>query len=185
MTPKSFFNIVLKIFGLFFLHEIIKLITQLAFTITAFKKHSYIGSQVDSAVYTIIYITAFVILFYSFISFILIFKTNYIVDKLRLDSGFEQNEFLFNFSSSQVLTVSLIVIGGIILTEAIPAFCKNIFLFFQEKNLSHETMKPDYTYIIIDAVKIITGLLLLGERKRIVAFVQNKHSGNHEDAHLD
>lgn len=71
--------------------------------------------------------------------------------------------------------------GGVILTNEIPSFCKNIFSYFQEKKLSHGIIKPNFSYIIISAVKIIIGLLLLGERNRIVEFVERRQSKKQAD----
>jgi len=34
--------------------------------------------------------------------------------------------------------------------------------------------KPNFSYIIISGVKIIIGLLIIGERKRIVDFVEKR-----------
>lgn len=40
--------------------------------------------------------------------------------------------------------------------------------------------KPNLSYIITSGVKIIPGLLILGERKRIVEFVVKRQDGEEE-----
>ena len=185
MTPRNLFIIILKIFGLFFLREIIYIIPELISSIPFLVTSDEFGEIINTkeGFWTFI-LPVFIIAFYSFIIYLLLFKTNIIVARLKLDKGFNQDEFSFNISTSTVLTISLIVIGGIILTNEIPNFCKNVFSYFQEKRLTHGMSKPNYSYIIISAVKIILGFLLIGERKRIVELVQKRQFRKHEDSAL-
>lgn len=175
MTPKNLFNIILKIFGLFFLREIINMIPQLISVIPSFTKaDDFGGEQFRRGEILPLIVTLIAIAFYVFLIYHLLFKTNKIIDKLKLDQGFNQQEFSFNISTSLILTISLIVIGGIILIDEIPNLCRNIFSYFQEKNFMHGMTKPNYSYIVVSGVKIIIGLLIIGERKRIVEFVERR-----------
>jgi hypothetical protein len=175
MTPKNLFNVILKIFGLFFLREIIYIIPQLISSIPSFTKaDDFGGEQFGSADILPFIVTLIAFAFYVLIIYQLLFNTNKIIDKLKLDQGFNQQEFSFNISTSLILTISLIVIGGVILTNEIPDFCSNIFSYFQQKKLMPDIAKPNFSYIIISGVKIIIGLLIIGERKRIVDFVEKR-----------
>ena len=186
MTPKSLFNIILKIFGLFFLREIIYIIPQLISSIPYFTKPDSFGEQQFSSGDIIPFVLTLVALaFYVFIIYQLLFNTNKIIDKLKLDKGFNQQEFSFNISTSLILTISLIVIGGIILTNEIPDFCRYVFSYFQEKNIMRGNPKPNYSYIVISGVKIILGLLIIGERKRIVEFIVKRQAGKEEEDEVE
>jgi len=186
MTPKNLFNIILKIFGLFFLRKIIYIIPQLISAIPSFEKaDDFGGGQPGSMEILPLMVTLIAIAFYIFIIYQLLFKTNKIIDKLKLDQGFNQQEFSFNISTSLILTISLIVIGGVILTNEIPDFCRNIFLYFQEKNFTHGMTKPNYSYIVVSGVKIIIGLLIIGERKRIVEFVERRQDKKVEEIEIE
>ena len=70
---------------------------------------------------------------------------------------------------------------GIILTNEIPNLCKHLFSYFQIKRLTHGMTKPDFSYTIIATVKIITGLLLIGERKRILEFIEQRQAKKEHD----
>lgn len=175
MTPKSLFNIILKIFGLLFLREIIYTALPLINLLPFFARENSFGIIQNNYEPLAIVSTLAVIAIYSFITYLLIIKTNNIINTLRLDKGFNQETFSFNISSSLVLTIALIVTGGIILVNEIPNFCKNVFAYFQERSLTHGMIKPNFSYIIISAVKIIIALLLIGERQRIIGFVQKRH----------
>ena len=173
MTPRNLFNIILKVFGLFFLREIIYIIPQLVSTIPFLAKLDNFGEVTNSNDSILSFLlTLLIIAFYIFIIYQLLFKTNNLVHKLKLDKGFNQEVFSFDISSSVVLTIALIVIGGIVLTNEIPNLCRNIFSYFQEKSLTHGIGKLNYSYIILSVVKIILGLLIIGERKRIVEFIE-------------
>ena len=176
MTPRSLFNIIIKVFGLFFLREIINTIPQLISSVIYFTK----ADTIQERLWTFIF-TAVILLFYTFLVFKLLFNTNYFLDKLKLDQGFNQEDFSFNISTSKVLTIALLVTAGVILTNEIPNLCRHIFSYFQEKRLTHGMTKPDFSYLIISAVKIIIGLLFIGERKRISEFVEKRQSEKQTD----
>jgi hypothetical protein len=109
------------------------------------------------------------------VTYELFFKTNVILDKLKLDKGFTQDQFSFELPKSSTLTVALIIIGGIILTNEIPNLCKALYQYIQQKTILRYTEKqPDLSYAVMTGAKIILGLLILGERKRIVEFIESK-----------
>lgn len=177
MTPKTLFNIVLKIFGLFFLREIIYTIPQLISSVSyLIQNDSFDGNGTKNYEIAGFALPVLILAFYIFISYVLIFKTNNINSLLKLEKGFNQKEFSFNYSRPAILTIALIVIGGIVLINEIPNFCNGVFLYFEEKSLARGMTGPNYGYIINPAVKIVLALLIIGERKRIVSFIENKQA---------
>ncbi len=181
MTPRSLFNVVLKIFGLFFLREIINAIPQVFST-----SFLYFGSSDMGATTIMIIISLLILALYSFLVIQLLFKTNKIIDLLQLDKGFEEKELSFDtkeefsigLSSTLVLTIALIVLGGVILVEEIPVLCRQLYFYFDQKNKGYNVMDTDFSYMVLSVAKILIGLLLLGERKRIVAFIESKKNAN-------
>ncbi|MEO7210697.1 MAG: hypothetical protein ABIY35_07120 [Chitinophagaceae bacterium] len=165
MTPKNLFNIVLKIFGLFFLRDLIQIIVQFA---SAFIFISQSGNT-DGNILEFSVLLAQIIL-YVFLVFIFLFKTNYLIKKLKLTKGFDQEIFSFHISASWILEISFIVIAGVILIEEIPNAVRLLY-FFVSQNVHAQDF---YSGIIVSAVKIIIALLLIGERKRIVGFMEKK-----------
>lgn len=175
MTPKSLFNIILKIFGLLFLWQIINGVVQLisAFMLF-FQTGGYGDNGFNSDGFVAILIACIVLAFYCFIIYLLIFRANYIIDKLHLDKGFKEESFSMNLSTPDILSIALIVIGGVVLFSEVPNFCSKVFSFFQERSVRLGMTKPNYSYMILPAVKIILALLLIGERKRIVSFAERR-----------
>lgn len=174
MSPKSLFNIVLKIFGLFLLGDFLNVISQFISTIPFFSMND---AEIGSSGFLASLVGLSLIAIYIIIAYLLLFKTNYLVEKLKLDKGFSQQQFSFDLSREQILLIALIVLGGIILVNEIPGVCRTIFNYFEEKRTFH-VVKPVSSYLIIPVIKILFALLLIGERKRIVGFIERKSTND-------
>jgi cytochrome b subunit of formate dehydrogenase len=179
MTPRSLFKIILKIFGLFFLREIIKTVPQFVVSIVESINNGSITEGVFSFAINVI-----VILFYGFIVAQLLFNTTNILDKFKLDQGFDEEEFSFEqeskkgqfaigITANMILMIALSVLAGIILVNEIPNLCKEIYLYITNPVAFGVNNK---SYIVFAVVKILIALLFIGERKRIIEFVGGKQT---------
>ncbi|MEO8117022.1 MAG: hypothetical protein ABI653_05180 [Bacteroidota bacterium] len=92
------------------------------------------------------------------------------IKTFKLTQEFDEEMFSFQISTTSIIQISLIVIGGVILIEEIPNVCRLLYFLVSEKDIAHQF----YAGIIVSAVKIIIALLLIGERKRIVGFMEKK-----------
>ena len=170
MTPRSFFNIVVKILGLYFFLNIVETIPQFISAATVLS-----GSDNPADASYIFLGTSIILAFYILVSFILLTRTNKVVHLLKLDQGFDQEYFSFEISNSSILTTALIIIGGLMLADGIPSLCRALYIYSIERNLSKfDNRRPDLSYSVLLTTKIIIGLLLLGERKRIASFILSK-----------
>ena len=159
--------------------EIVNTIPQLMYSLFYFTQ----ANSINEGFLTFIF-TAATLVFYTFLVFKLLFNTNYFVDKLKLDQGFKEEKFSLNISTSKVLTIALLVIAGVILINEIPNLCRQLFSYFQEMRFTQGMTKPDFSSSIIAAVKIIIAVLLIGERNRIIDFIEKwelkKHTNENE-----
>ena len=169
MTPRSLFNIILKILGLFFIKNILAIIPQLI-SITLFMKSSDKGAEGIG----ILISNLFVLLIYGLIAYFLVFKTDLIINKLKLDKGFDQELIPINMHHSTILSISIIVIGGLILADEIPNLSRQLFAYFQEKRLTYGLTSPNISYIILAAAKIVIGFLLISNQRQIVNYIEYK-----------
>jgi hypothetical protein len=179
MNPRSLFIIILKIFGLYFVKEIIVTLPQTASLFLLFSR----GDTISEG-FLMIFISGLVLLFFGMVAYQLMAKTTKWVDKFELDKGFDQTDFSLNFSTSSILTITLFVVSGIILIDQIPQLCKLLYELFQKKEAGYFQSgysQPDYWPIFYSIIKIIIALLLIGERKRIVAFIESKQKPKAED----
>jgi len=167
MTPKSLFNIILKTLGIFFIKDILEAVPTLVSSIFAFT-----NADAETGLYTLFF-TLLMVGVYMLVSFYLIFRTNQLIEFFKLDSGFNEDSLSFTVSSNVILRVAIIVTAAFILTNEIPELCRALYFYLLEKRLTYGQTTPDISYAILSTVKIIIALLLIGERTRIVSFIEN------------
>ena len=179
LTPRSFFNIVLKIFGLFFLREIIN---EIPATISIFVRY-YSTTEAEGSL-SLLIISLLILCFYTFLTLQLLFRTNKIIEYLKLDKGFFEHEFTFEqntqtkiaLTPSEVLLIALTIIGGYILVDEIPDFCKHAYMFLDQRKSFYLGTAPSIANLLSSGSKILLALLILGERNKISGFILNKKS---------
>lgn len=162
MNSKTFFNILLKVVGIFLLKDaifgVITTMTAFATSIDLFDADFFIVLLISLA--------------YVVFPFLFIFKTEEISKLLRLTNNIEQ-EIPLNVHRSTVLTIAVIVFGGVLLVDAIPAFIGQVWEYYKMKRQEELFQyRPDMKYIIMHGVKIIIGLLLLGNARPIVNYIE-------------
>jgi hypothetical protein len=175
MSPRSLFLVVIKIIGLVFLRDALFTIPQLlSFIATIPYVTPTVSGSTTHIDFSAMALPLLLILFYVTMVFLLLFKTNLVINWLRLDRGFDQPEFSFNMRMDTILTIAVIAISGFILIDEIPMLCKRILSYFQEKKLTLGRSDSTSPLIVVSVVKIVIALLLIGERKRIVAFIHRE-----------
>lgn len=93
---------------------------------------------------------------------------------MRLDKGFDQDEIWINISSAKLLMISLIVIAGIILIQEIPDLFNQVFVLMREIKEANGGSASTYSFLISSSVKVLVALLMIGERKRIISFIEER-----------
>jgi hypothetical protein len=117
MTPKSFFLILIKIMGVYFLYRTYVSCNDALYIYS----HSYYCTIEFTFVERLAVILPYIILFSVVILFFII-KPNSIIKLLRLDRDFEEEKFEFNIEKTSILKISIIVIGGIMFIENLSFF---------------------------------------------------------------
>ena len=172
MTIRTLFNIILKILGIFFIKDILATIPQLLSIFLYVTKSNTIGEAIWTLITTILILFVYII-----VSYYLIFKSNLIIDKLKLDQGFDQETIQLNIHRSTILSISIIVIGGLIIADEIPNLCRQLFAYFQEKRMTFGATNPSISYSVLAASKILVGFLLIGNQRQIVNFIEKRRKG--------
>lgn len=169
MTVRMLFSIILKVLGVFFIKHIIDLIPQFI-SITSLYTDRELG---DTRLF--LYVSLFLILAaYVLAVYMLIFQTNGIIDRLKLDKGFDSETIQLNAHRSTILRIAVIVIGGLVLVDEIPNFCSNIYYYFEQRKLTHGQARISLVGILVPGLKILIGFLLIGESRRIVNLIEYK-----------
>jgi hypothetical protein len=108
----------------------------------------------------------------TFICYYLIFKTDALIDKLKLNESFNQESIPLNIHRSTVLSISIIILGGWILIQQVPNFIRLIFVYFEERRLLRGEINPATGQLIVSGAQIVIGLILVGNQKMIVDFIE-------------
>lgn len=117
-------------------------------------------------------------LFYVILKYCL-FKTDWIIDKLKLDNHFTEDKIDINIHRSTILSISVIVIGGLLLIESIPSLCQQVYSYVGEKQTYVRFGEnPTTGWIIFYAVKALIGYLLITNSRLIVNLIERQRKRN-------
>jgi hypothetical protein len=167
MTIRTFWTLLLKILGIWLILSSLTVIPQFLTVFSIFTNNDNIISALS-----IIALMLFTLGLYFVVLKIFVFNSNWIIDKLKLDKGFPEETIDLNISLQTVLTISTIVIGGLIFVEALPMLFKQFFTFIQQKTVFRED--PEFSWIIFYSVKTLIGYLLMTNSKFVIEYIHRK-----------
>jgi len=111
------------------------------------------------------------------IVYLLIFKTAWIISKLRLTSNLSEEPMVMNLHRSSIYTIAIIVTGLVVLVFAIPQFVRHFYDWFEYMDSRKHTFGSnnyDYGPILIALSEVIVGLLFLGNQRTLVNFLESR-----------
>lgn len=124
--------------------------------------------------------TVLTVVVYFFILWLFVFKTSWLIDKLHLEKGFEDEKIELNIQLATILPIAIIVTGGLLIINSLPNLCKEIFTFFQIKSLSWQESSQT-GWIILYLVEVILGYLLMTNSRQISEFINKRADSEKED----
>ncbi len=170
MTPRSFFTIVLKLAGLWLLIMGIQVVMQFISTMASML---FPDSFDEGSLGFFSFVLLLLAGLYGFIVYCCIFRTDRIIDLLKLDKGFDEERFDFRIHRSDVLKIAVIVIGGLLLVDAIPHLCERVYGLLQERRIMQAT--PDAQRIgfaIFYVAQMLAGYFLMTGSRSVVNFIE-------------
>ncbi|TPD66079.1 hypothetical protein [Flavobacterium microcysteis] len=171
MLIDTFWKLLLKIIGLWLLFGFFSVIPQF------FSMISFVDGGIDfqSLLLLSVGLCATIIILVIIIRLFL-FKTSWIIEKLKLKDNFKEERIDLTIKSTTVLTIAIIVIGALILIESLPSFCSDLISFLQQKELLKDY--PQTGWLIYHFIKIIFGYLLLTNAKNFTKFIEKESHEN-------
>lgn len=173
MTFKSLWIILIRILGIYLAFQLFILIEQI-FTQLVFLSHIPTGSNQPGMLTELgMLITIIVILL--LVIRLCFYNPILIINMLHLDRGFEEEQITINGDRLKVLNTAVIVIGGVILADALPLLLKTTFIYFQHIN-TYRLFKdfPDSAWIVFYAVKCTIGYLMMSFSRSISLFIDHR-----------
>ena len=158
MSARNFWTIFLKILGIWLVINGITTLTQFISAV------SYLSFNEKENFLAFLYIAVLFILiigvYYSIFRFF-VFKTSWIIDKLKLENGFAEGNIGLTMNGSSVIFIN-----------SFPLFCKEIFNYFQQKRMFNENYSSGW--IVLHFVKSVLGYLLMTNSTFVVRFIEKQ-----------
>jgi hypothetical protein len=106
-------------------------------------------------------------------------KPEIIINKLKLDEGFEEEKFEINLHRSTVLSIAIIIIGGLMLADGLPELMRQIYVYFQMQNAyDYPADKSPSGYIIFYFIKVFIGYYMVAYHRLVVNFIEGMSRKN-------
>jgi hypothetical protein len=170
MTPRSFWTILIKILGIWFLLDSLQIIYSYLTYIPLLSDASAL-----SAIITALGMTTLIIVIYLLVLYLCLFRTEWIIDKLKLDKGFIEEKFELNIHRSSIYSISIIVIGGFVLIRSFPQLIRQLLIYFQQGSLPRDySSNPTWSFILLNFIETIIGIYFVTSSGSIASFIE-KH----------
>ncbi len=173
MTPRSFFIILIKLMGVYVVISSLSIIPQLFSTILLLRPTD--GSALDIGSFFAIMIV--LILIYSMYHLTIkycIFKTDWLVEKLALDQHFTEEKFELNIHRSTVLSIAVIVFGGIMFAESLPLFFIQVCVFIKQTQLPFGTENYTGYWAMFYFAKTALSYVFITNSQQVVNFIERQ-----------
>jgi hypothetical protein len=169
MSLRSLFTIILKVIGIFFIKDLLATL-QFSVTIILYITNKEFGIE---DLWTLIS-TIVTLIFYCFLSWLFIFKSEFLVEKLKLAKGFDQDTVPLNVNQSTILSISIFVTGGLMLVNEIPNLFSLLIDYFLENSRKPHSNDTTLSYSALSGIKILVGVLLIIKQRHIVNYIEYK-----------
>lgn len=180
MSIRTFWHLIIKTLGIWIVLHGIMSIPQLVMNFFVVYGSPYGSNPVSMGIEALLIIIP--ILFYLLILRVLVLKTQWIIDTLKLEKGLTETRIDLSIPFEKLLRIIVILIGGIMFVLAAPILLKLLYLFITE-NLSFRD-SPQSLEIITNALQTIIGFLIMNNSDIVLRYIHKK-SGESETKQLD
>ncbi|MDP9078013.1 MAG: hypothetical protein M3O71_11350 [Bacteroidota bacterium] len=170
MTPKTFWTIFLKIFGLYLLWQTLVALPSFFSSLLFFST-----GEDKLAIVKIVIAIAFIATFFIVILRYCLFKTDWIIEKLKLERGFNEEKLEVDIHRSSLLTIAVIVLGGLMLVDSLPSLIFNGFEYIQN-DTTYSKMRDNRAtpYLVSNFLKVVVGYFMVADSRLVVNFIERK-----------
>ena len=169
MKATDLFIVILKVFGIYLIKDIFLTIPPLLYETGKLWQLSETYSILSFMLYLLLLAVRVLIVY------LLLFKTEYLVAKLQLTRGLSEEPIRTNMHRSSLYTIAIICTGVIVLVFAIPDLIYELYQWYEYLD-SRKRYITDYSFdfggLLTSIARVIVGLLLLGNQKQLVNFIE-------------
>jgi len=168
MTKRDFFSMLVRLFGLYLLFmTFLQLPPQFIYLY-----NTNIGEKAPIWIMMGEILIAIIMLAY------LIGKSDFVVNLIKLDKGFDDPVIqLGALDTSKLINLGVIIVAGSTILSNVSGVLVDGYLLIKAKN-NHDPLGIDYqSSWFIQVINVILGWLLLTSRNRVVSWLANKTNG--------
>ncbi len=178
MSIKAFWLIFFKILGIWLIIGSINVLHQSISAIAMiFPTNDADSFSFEIVLFLILFIVTLGIYFLVLYGFV--FKTNWIVKKLKLVEEFKEDKLEINISTTSILTIASIVFGGLVFIDAFPQFFMQLYNFFIQKNTIIESPSTEWVFFYL--VQSLIGYYFVFNNRIIVNFFESQITKNNKE----
>lgn len=166
MTKKDLFTIVFKLFGLYLFIQILIFIFSL---IVMWREPNFIDV-----------LSIFLNVVYLFLTYLLLYKSNLIIDLFKLTEGFDNDKISLNINEKGIVSVGLIFISIYLIVMYLGDFITQTIMFFND-HIARDTQDPqinlfgysstNYERLFNALLCLMIGFLILSNHKRLTNWI--------------
>lgn len=163
MTKRDFFRLLIKVFTLY---------SVVISIFTLFPQLILLNQMLNNAEIVLVYIACLLIVV--LISYILVKYTDKIIDFLRLDKEFDNDQIIIgNLDTLSIFKFTIILIGGFMIVENFPKLLMDILNEFKFRITSNpfQTHEIDYFWLGVRFLNLLFGYLLITNCKTVAKFL--------------
>ena len=164
MTKRDFFRLIIKIFGLYSL-----VLSLFSFIPQNFSNFYFMK---DDFWYFFIIISSILLLIALFV--FLLYKTDFIIDKLKLTKSFDDDRIIIgNLNIDSLYKFSIILIGGFMIISSFPNLLMDLINEFKLRisNSPFSNYESNYFWTGIKFLNLLVGYVLITNCKSIAKFL--------------
>ncbi len=178
MKTTTFWILFIKIIGVFILVSGLNLMPSVITTIAFLSTSNQDSLQ---GIFLGVGLVLAMVGFYLFIIYSFIFRSEGVINKLKLNKGIDEDLIHLTISETSVLKIALLVIGGWVIIETLPELITQIFAYFKQRQFmgSYEQDIPFMKWFLIYVLKLILGYFFIVHNRSIVdAVVKYMHKSD-------
>lgn len=171
MTAKEFFTVILKVMGIYMIKDVLIAIPAVIQAVLQF--FSY---DAEGLLFTFL-IAILVFGINGLIVYVLLFKTEFMIEKLKLISGFSEKPLTTGLHRSTVYTIAILISGILILVFSVPNMLRQVYYwldYIRQSNEFYLGQPFDYANLIIAITEVIIGSLFIAKQRPLINFIERK-----------
>jgi hypothetical protein len=169
MTPRTFWGIILKTFGLYICLQLLSVLPQI-FNLVIYYRQLGKTSIIETIVILLFTIGIFFLLLIG-----LFFRTDWIIDKLHLCKNFTEERLEISIHRSTVLKIAIITTGLLLFFENLPPLLEELFTYYQEINLIEGFRRySNGGRILFHLAELFISFFMITSSRLIVNFIELK-----------